>query len=340
MVSFKTDMQIIELDSFEAAFPVRPEGEEEVKRRFMTLFAQAQTPVHLGGTSFVHRVFSYTGEPFALKRLALDDGANAQSKAETALEKELVDAFYEEYRNQLLVSNLRGFPKLYGYGTIRREPVIIMEWIEGMSLRELMGAFDETTWIRSGKNVAAMGLAVLDVLDNASRLDATFVHRDLTPANIMVRNASLDAADAGEIVEWDVCLIDFGNSTATATLDPAFTATSQRRRMGTPEYAPPEMLAEDLPEIDELRAARAIDVFALCGILYELYSGRTPWRIAEHPDLSPYEAKTERDPHPLELKAEDDGALADAIMAGLHVEQVKRPSATHFATMLRDCFSL
>lgn len=132
-------MQIIELDSFVTAFPVQPGKESATKRRFMTLFA-ADEQVQVGGTSYVCKVQSFTGETFALKRLLtasmLPTDAN-MTPEDRARTRGHAAAFYEEYKNQLLVSHMRGFPKLYGYGTIGDDPAIIMEWVEGVSVRDI-----------------------------------------------------------------------------------------------------------------------------------------------------------------------------------------------------------
>ena len=43
-------------------------------------------------------------------------------------------ALFEEYRHLCTVSHLRGFPRVYGYGSCEDDPLILMEWAEGTSL--------------------------------------------------------------------------------------------------------------------------------------------------------------------------------------------------------------
>ena len=326
---YSSGMQIIEFDSFITAFPVKPGEEAAVKRRFMTLFAQDEGPVQAGGTSYVRQVRSFTGEVFALKRLITSGftaGDAALSKKDSArITKGHVEAFYEEYKNQLLVSHMRGFPKLYGYGQIGGDPAIVMEWIEGVSLRELERRRREEGLPVGGEIVAEIGVAVLEALYSIERLDSTLAHRDISSANIMIRTDAVSLEDQIASGEFDVCLIDFGSASARTADDPSFTMVSQVWRNGTPAYAPPEMLTQDLPHIDELRKSQAIDVFALCSVLYELYSGRIPWDLGVYPSLSPFRVKVEHEPDPLVAQEPHDAPLVAAIASGLAIEQGDRP---------------
>jgi serine/threonine protein kinase len=322
-------MQIIELDWFDTAFPVRPEEEPAVKRRFMTLFADAEEPARIGGTSCIRKVRSFAGDMFALKQL-IDAGTPPQGVQLTPedsarLTKGARDAFYEEYRNTLLVSRLRGFPRLYGYGSIGEGPVIIMEWVTGISVREYSRSRAENGDTLSAQTIAALGIAVLDALEGAARLDATLVHRDISPANIMIRTDARDADAQAADSRFDICLIDFGSSAFDEPGDPSFTEAANAWRHGTPEYAAPEMLTRDLPDIDRLRKSPTIDVFALCSVLYELYAGHTPWRIAEHREVSAYTRKTETPFEPLKPQVPADEALTRAIERGLSIAQEDRP---------------
>ncbi|HAM16301.1 MAG TPA: hypothetical protein DCP91_10715 [Eggerthellaceae bacterium] len=335
------DMSIVEFDSFETAFPVPPERRDAEARRFMTLFVEEQGHMQAGGTSYVCRARSVTGEPFALKRLlvgaGIPKGAVLSVEDTERITQGHAAAFYEEYRNQMLVSQMRGFPKLYGYGRIAGEPAIVMEWVNGVSLRDVgatLGAGDQTA---SPQVVADIGISVLKVLDTLGRLDATLVHRDLSPANIMLRTDAVSLESQMASGEFDVCLIDFGSAaTGTAPGRASFTMASQVWRHGTPEYAPPEMLAQDIPHAEELRASQSIDVFALCSVLYELYAGHTPWRVADHPETTPYRLKLENAAEPLAPRTDGDEPLMRAIMGGLATEQALRPSVEELLRQLQD----
>ena len=121
-------MEIIKFEQFDTSFAVNPSDEGNVRRRFMTLLApNAQKPSRLADCEVLH-VQNTEGEWFALKRLQslpTDVDPFARRGREAAL--------FEEYRNQLAVSHLQGFPRVYGYGvTLEGDPGILMEWIDGI----------------------------------------------------------------------------------------------------------------------------------------------------------------------------------------------------------------
>lgn len=333
-------MQIVEFDSFDTAFPIEPGKEDEAKRLFMTLFVTEEKPAQIGGTSYVCRAQSVMGKSYALKRLlpsnALPASARLSNKDRDRITQSHEAAFFEEYRNQVLVSHLRGFPKLYGYGSIDGKPAILMEWIEGASLDEAAQLVQADDRRLDADVVAALGIGVLKVLDTLTSLDSTLVHRDISPANIMVRTSTSSLDEQIECGIFDICLVDFGSAATDAGQEASFTMTSQVWRHGTPEYAPPEMLTQDLPHIEEMRKSQSIDVFALCSVLYELYCGHTPWRVAEHPEKSPFRIKTEAPPEPLVARRPEDAILTDAIMAGLALSQADRPSVQSLLQTLND----
>lgn len=45
-------------------------------------------------------------------------------------------AFDAEYDAHRALSPLRGFPRLYGRGRVGEDSVIVMEWVEGVTLEE------------------------------------------------------------------------------------------------------------------------------------------------------------------------------------------------------------
>lgn len=120
--------------------------------------------------------------------------------------------------------------------------------------------------------------------------------------------------------------VDLGSSSIERG-DASFTMRNDVWRNGTPEYAAPEMLTRDVPGVAELRRSPSVDVYALCSVLYEMYSGRTPFDVASSPLASPYALKTEGEPAPLEPACPEDEPLVEAITAGIHARQEEREDA-------------
>lgn len=138
------------------------------------------------------------------------------------------------------------------YGRTKEEwPYIVMEALEGMSLRDVL--------ITAGKPLP-IGLAV-HLLRQACRGVAKahtkkIVHRDLAPGNLFLAYSS-----DGFIV---VKVLDFGIAKILSPTEVAGTSTSGH--VGTPNYMSPEQIAA-LKDLDH-----RTDVWTLAAVLYELLS--------------------------------------------------------------------
>lgn len=316
--------QLIEFTSFDTAFAVSPAEEEATRRRYMTLLVDAQYAPRRGASSTVYRVSNTECAAFALKVLKTDD---LEAEERERVLPVRTRTFLEEYRAQAVVSHLAGFPKLYGYGMIDDVPAILMEWIEGFTLNEATPQLPADIYGRiDARAIAGIGRAVLTPLIAARALDERFIHRDLSPKNIMLRCDRTPLEEQVATNRFDICLVDMGSATAVAA-DSSLTMLTNIWRAGTPDYAPPEMLTSDEPALVELRSSSAIDVYALCGILYELYAQTTPYGRGMSLAASPYRVKMDNAPLPLAPRSDADRGLTDAIMAGLAREQQERISA-------------
>lgn len=325
---------LFQLESFDTAAPVNPADEELAKRRFMTLMVTADRSSH-GNTGLVLMAHNTSNERFAVKALADNTlmralGTNTPSRTadESAMHLANTAALFEEYRNLCRVSHLRGFPHVYGYGTCQGEPLILMEWIEGTSLDKAASMLPHDGEGVTCAATASVGCAVLGTLLSTQNLETPLVHRDLSPANIMFRTNELGIDEQVQALVFKPCLVDMGSSVPALGSD-TLTQRADIWRYATPAYAAPEMLTRDIPNIAELRRSPAVDVYAIASILYELYSGHTPFRAARHQTqevCSYYLLKTQNEPEPLIAHKGDDQAFADLIMSCLVTDQASRPT--------------
>lgn len=132
-------------------------------------------------------------------------------------------------------------------------PYMVMEFVDGKSLQELMdgtGPLELPDILHLGRQMAA-GLAAAH--------EKGLIHRDIKPANILI--------EAG--IEQRVKITDFG--LARAADDASLTRSGIIS--GTPMYMAPEQ-AQGLP-LDH----RA-DLFSLGSVLYQMASGRPPFRAS------------------------------------------------------------
>jgi serine/threonine protein kinase len=127
---------------------------------------------------------------------------------------------------------------------------IVMEWVEGKFLREIL--------TREGKlpadRATRIAAGVCEALDYIHGLGV--VHRDLKPENIMI--------GVGDTTK----LIDFGIAASEGMRRLTFSKFSNA--MGTPDYISPE-------QIKRKRSDGRSDVYALGVILFEMLTGQTPF---------------------------------------------------------------
>lgn len=318
-MTYDTDMNIIALSPFEPNAMFATSEDPDTIRRFTTLLDCGAVG---GGSHHLRKVANTEGETFALKTLWPLDSREENGPAVTPSG---IKTLTEEYRNLAAVSLLSGFAKTYGYGYTGNTPAILMEWIEGLPLRDAVAELtDPAEGGRIPANtVAAIGKRLGEILLGAQKLDAPFVHRDLSLRNIIIRTTRRPLAQQIAHCSFDLCLVDLGSSSIKRS-DPSFTMSTGIWRNGTPEFAPPEMLSNDIPELAPLRTSPSIDTYELCSVLYTLYAGHTPYRLNEHLDHSPYLYKIEHEPEPLEARVPGDQKLVDIIMSGIHNEQSQR----------------
>ena len=282
-------LRLARVGGFEPAIALGPDELPVYQRRFAMLFADDAT-MRRGGIGCVTRAVNAQGEAVALKQLILPTRDEFDDDvAHEALVAKFKAAFREEYECHRALSGLKGFPRLYGWGEVDGVPAIVMEWVEGETLARLRPRLAVDDAGRLSPLVAArLGRDLFDLLCRMNLVGEGFVHRDISPANIMVRTARLPLDQQLAEGMFDLCLIDFGSSLA---LEPAsavagtggkesFTERYATLRRATVAYAPPEMLTDDITDLHVLRMSPEIDVYAAASTVYELIAGVAPYEVA------------------------------------------------------------
>ena len=161
--------------------------------------------------------------------------------------------------------NHPGICTIYDVGEYNGQPFLVMELLEGQTLRERIGGRAMPT-----DALLEFGAQIADALDAAG--SRGIVHRDIKPANIFITARGqakiLDFGLAKQGVSRRIAeTVGSGNTVTQPTTDNLF-LTSPGSAIGTIAYMSPEQARGE--ELD----ART-DLFSLGAVLYEMASGQT-----------------------------------------------------------------
>jgi beta-lactam-binding protein with PASTA domain/predicted Ser/Thr protein kinase len=186
------------------------------------------------------------GRTVAIKRLRSDLAADPTFQARFRREAQSAASL----NHPAIVAVYDTGEELATDGTGLMLPYIVMEYVEGRTLRDIL---------REGRRILPQRAleiagAVLDALDYSHR--AGIIHRDIKPANVMLTPTG------------DVKVMDFGIARAIA--DSSATMTQTAAVVGTAQYLSPEQARGE--QVD----ARS-DLYSAGCLLFELLTGRPPF---------------------------------------------------------------
>ncbi|HUE32751.1 MAG TPA: protein kinase [Mycobacterium sp.] len=197
-----------------------------------------QAKIASGGTSTVYRgLDTRLGRPVALKVM----------DSRYAGDEQFLTRFQLEARTVARLKN-PGLVAVYDQGLDARHPFLVMELIEGGTLRELLAE-------RGPMPPHAVVAVLRPVLGGLAAAHlAGLVHRDVKPENVLISD------------DGDVKIADFGLVRAVA----AAGITSASVILGTAAYLSPEQVRNG-------SSSPRSDVYSVGILTYELLTGRTPF---------------------------------------------------------------
>lgn len=148
------------------------------------------------------------------------------------------------------------------FTTLQEIPALVMEWVEGESLQDIL----ENGRILSTPDILKIGIAVSDALHYIHTHVPPVIHRDIKPGNIIFSNQKVPI------------LIDFGISRTNNRETISHTEQGRYLRMGTGRYSAPEQL------LDPEHVTPKADIFSLGVSLYEMVTGEMPYKWGNNPE--------------------------------------------------------
>ena len=202
---------------------------------------QLETLIGRGGMGIVYRARHHKlDRPVALKLLLPDLVGDPQ----------FVERFEREAK-ALAKLDHPGIVRIHDFGTASAFCFLVMEFVDGATLRDLLAAGN-----LSPADVLGMAPQLCDALQYAH--EHRIVHRDIKPENILVDG------------EGRVRLADFGLAKLMGQDSAALGLTRTRQGLGTPHYMAPE----------QVHAANQVDhradLYSLGVVLYEMLTGELP----------------------------------------------------------------
>ncbi|MEU4621795.1 protein kinase [Actinoplanes sp. NPDC023801] len=181
-------------------------------------------------------------------------------------------------------------------------PYVVMELNDGESIGARLGRQGSLDW-REAVMIAAEIASAL-----ATAHARGLVHRDITPANVMLTGSGAK-------------IVDFGISAVVGQRD----AAADGSLLGTPAYLAPERLSGAV-------VSPATDVYGLGLLLYRALTGRMPWPAANTAEA--LRAHLYADPDPIPELAGMPAAVADLCLRCLAKQPPDRPDAAEVARAL------
>ncbi|WP_239166618.1 serine/threonine-protein kinase [Actinoplanes italicus] len=196
---------------------------------------------------------------------------------------------------------------VYDYGeatTVDGEPVpyVVMELVDGESLAAVLARVRMLPWPTAVRISAEVAAAL------ASAHARGIVHRDVTPANVMLTPAGAK-------------VVDFGISALIGEND----TDPDGSLMGTPAYLAPERLEGG-------QVSPATDVYAVGLLIYRMLIGQLPWDVGTTTAL--LRAHQYVEPEPLPPVEGLPYSVESLIARCLEKHPVDRPSSAELASVL------
>jgi serine/threonine protein kinase/tetratricopeptide (TPR) repeat protein len=205
-----------------------------------------------GGSGVVYRALHrQLNRPVALK--VLHDRTNAALRERLRREAEALAAIHDP-----------AIVEVYEIGEVEGKAFLALEYVASGCLSRFTAATPQLP-----EPSARLMARLAGAIQHAHQ--AGFIHRDLKPGNILL-DKHFGVAETSGLDQYVPKISDFGVVKIVSSQEHL---TQTREFLGTPSYMAPEQAYDTGSPIDE-----RTDVYGLGAILYELLTGRPPFRSA------------------------------------------------------------
>lgn len=237
------------------------------------------------------------------------DPAAGPAGAPEALRRRQADALLRAALSETRTASMLAHPNIVSMLDFEADDssaYIIMEYVEGASLAELMDATDDG--LLTSDEAAAVAEGVGDALSYAH--DNGVLHLDIKPDNILV-----DGSGRVRVADFGMASLSSATGYAGAT-------------GGTVGYMPPEQIEGGQVDV-------RTDVFALAALMYEALTGTRPFAAATAQESLSLILGTLADP--CALNQDVPPVAADALLEALEPDPDARPAGVEpFVAALRS----
>lgn len=195
--------------------------------------------IGIGGMAYVYKAYDSIDDRTVAVKILKDEFLNNQE-------------FTRRFKNESKAIAILSHPnivKVYDVNFSENLQYIVMEYIDGITLKEYMDQQHDIRW----KEAVHFTLQILRALQHAH--DKGIVHRDIKPQNIML------------LADGTIKVTDFGIARFSRQ---DIRATSEDKAIGSVHYISPEQARGEITD-------EKADIYSVGVMLYEMLTGRLPF---------------------------------------------------------------
>lgn len=256
-----------------------------------------------GGMGAVYRAedLRLEGRQCAVKEVQLETEADFATQSREQFHREASVLARLDHPN---------LPKVSDYFSEEGRDYLVMDFVAGRNLKEIMDEARRQGRFLDEKQVRAWADQLCDALDYLHSQDPPILHRDVKPANIRLTPSTGSGHRPGGTLK----LVDFGLVKLLAPDDSRTITILQGR--GTIQYTPLEQYGGDTGHTD-IRS----DIYSLGATLYHLLTNQAP------ADVKQRFLRPDSLPSPRSLNPRLSPRVERAILRALEMHPDKRPSS-------------